>query len=204
MKIYIQIYLGALFFLVFVARVYSENTNEVYLPQASNPGFSDVAYLKSKNLIEEAAIKAGECRPAELDPEGHWGTVTAGFQLSLSSHTNVFVVSNAMPVTVILRNISTNTLLRLSMTDNQEMHFIVEGETGHVHEYFMDSGAGIEFTTIPPKRQVKHEYDLNYQCRLSAGSYKISVKQLVIGKKMGKDCPTNVISGNLQIKVVLR
>jgi hypothetical protein len=58
----------------------------------------------------EAAKHAPECRPAEDDPEGHWGTNTEGFQVSLRLSKGTF--SNGEPIlaTIILRNVSNREL----------------------------------------------------------------------------------------------
>jgi hypothetical protein len=67
-------------------------------------------YKKGERLVEtrviEEAQKSQESRPAERDPEGHWGAATNGFQLSLRFEKADY--TNGEPVTgiILLRNVS--------------------------------------------------------------------------------------------------
>jgi hypothetical protein len=58
----------------------------------------------------EAAKHAPECRPAEQDPEGHWGTNTEGFQVSLRLSKGTFSNGEPIVATIILRNVSNREL----------------------------------------------------------------------------------------------
>ena len=63
----------------------------------------------------EAAKSMQECLPASEFPEGNWGDVCAGFQLSLRFETNVFVSGVPINAALILRNV-TNTVLSYQAT----------------------------------------------------------------------------------------
>src|SRR5215471_9612354 len=60
--------------------------------------------------VIQAALKAPECRPADQYPNGNWGEVTEGFQLSVRFPTNHYSPGDSVVATVILRNVSTNFL----------------------------------------------------------------------------------------------
>src|SRR5208283_3230576 len=53
------------------------DTNGFYLPMDRGGRAWDTA------AIAERAKRLPECRPAERDPEGHWGKIAAGLQLGL-------------------------------------------------------------------------------------------------------------------------
>ena len=65
-----------------------------------------------------AALKAPESRSAENDPEGHWGPIVAGWQLSLRLSTNTFAPGQPLSGTVLLRNV----------TDNEKEYYYVATE----------------------------------------------------------------------------
>ena len=44
------------------------------------------------SILIQRAQTASECRPADQDPEGNWGTVTEGFQLSLRFEREEYLV----------------------------------------------------------------------------------------------------------------
>ncbi len=61
------------------------------------------------NKIAEA-MRLRESRPADQDPEGHWGAVDSGLQLSLRFEKSTY--SNGEPVvaTILIRNVSASTI----------------------------------------------------------------------------------------------
>jgi hypothetical protein len=63
-----------------------------------------------KRSVEEA-MKSPECRPAEQDPEGHWGAPTNGFQLSLRLSKTNYSCAEPIEAMVYLRNLTTNLLI---------------------------------------------------------------------------------------------
>jgi hypothetical protein len=80
------------------------DTNQFYLTDDFVTHYGDSLPFTPEQV--EAARHAKECRPAEQDPEGHWGEATEGFQLSIRLQKESF--TNGEPVTacVILRNVS--------------------------------------------------------------------------------------------------
>lgn len=172
--------------------------NKIFNAQRSNEVKSN-AILYAQ--LRQAAIKSRECLPAELDPNGHWGPITSGFQLSIRSSTNVFVVGKPIPVAVILRNTTTNVLSRLDMSGN-EASFCIVDESGHVRRTVYPGSSGIRFVSLAARRQVKHEYDLKEKFHLPIGGYSVQVSQIVMFKQLDKEIVTNVYSGTLAIKVL--
>ena len=69
--------------------------------------------IKLNRMKFEAAKKMKECLPASENPEGNWGVITGGFQLSLTFETNTFSAGSSVKATIILRNV-TNSILRYS------------------------------------------------------------------------------------------
>jgi hypothetical protein len=71
-------------------------------------------YKGGERLVEtkkiEEALNSKESRPASQDPEGHWGQVLDGFQLSLRFEKQDFTNGEAITATVLIRNVSENTL----------------------------------------------------------------------------------------------
>lgn len=80
------------------------DTNQFYLTDDFTTHYGDTLPFTPEQI--EKAKHAKECRPADQDPEGHWGSVTEGFQLSIRLDKESF--TNGEPVTacVILRNVS--------------------------------------------------------------------------------------------------
>ena len=150
--------------------------------------------------IRATAVKAGECYPETQDLAGNWGAPVDGFRLSLRSANNAFTLGDSIPVKVIIRNVTTNTLRVLDMSVNSETRFIFEDETGKIAEMDCELGqnaaaSGYGFKEVPPKRQVKYEYDLKNWYNYKPGTYKIRAKQVLFDSGS-----TNIDSGLLIIK----
>lgn len=176
----------------------SQDTNVSFLPE--NYGFEPY------QQVVEKAIKAGECRPAEQDPDGHWGRVNYGFQMSIRSQTNVFTASNPIPVAVILRNVSTNTLIRFYADSGREVYFTIEDGNGHIQRTHDPAGySSVGGRDFRARYQIKHEYDLNYEFHLSAGVYKVRADQLIFEQPAYPgvtNWPGKVLSGEMTIQVI--
>jgi len=67
--------------------------------------YKDHERLVAVKRIQEAQ-KAKECRPAEQDPEGHWGKATHGCQMSLRLDKQEFTNGEPVILTSLLRNVS--------------------------------------------------------------------------------------------------
>ena len=54
----------------------------------------------------EQAAGSSECRPADQDPRGHWGTATNGFQLSLRLDQTKYTNGEPVAAVWLVRNVS--------------------------------------------------------------------------------------------------
>ncbi len=68
----------------------------------------------AKQKIKEAQGSA-ESRPADQDPEGHWGKVTDGLQLSIRIEKKTYAVGEHLVAILLLRNISDKPLKYLRL-----------------------------------------------------------------------------------------
>lgn len=129
-------------------------TNALFLPVDAKP-FGSLAANAEYNAREQTnAIRSGECKPADQDPEGHWGKVVNGFQLSIRSATNAFVRGHPATVTVLLRNSTTNALQSLGGYYVATV-FLTDG-AGHERQATpLGSFSGPMSATIPGMRQLK-------------------------------------------------
>ena len=65
------------------------------------------AQLITDTNVQEVVSPGGpESRPADQDPEGHWGSPTEGFQLSVRFPTNTFRVGDPIVAYAYLRNLT--------------------------------------------------------------------------------------------------
>lgn len=68
------------------------------------------SYKNGERVVDtrrvQQAEKCSESRPAEQDPEGHWGKVVDGFQLSLRFEKQEFTNGEPVWATILLRNVS--------------------------------------------------------------------------------------------------
>lgn len=98
-------------------------TNQFYLTDESETHYGDTLSFSPEQI--EKAKHATESRPAEQDPEGHWGPATEGFQLSIRLQKESF--TNGEPVTacIILRNVSGRLLRYFNASINDPMSKVV-------------------------------------------------------------------------------
>ena len=117
-----KILLTALILSTSLATVLAE-TNQFYLTDDFVTHYGDTLPFTPEQI--ESAKHAKDCRPAEQDPEGHWGQPTEGFQLSIRLQKESF--TNGEPVTacVILRNVSGRLLRYLTARFDDPMSKIV-------------------------------------------------------------------------------
>jgi hypothetical protein len=83
-------------------------TNQFYVTDEGNGPIPQPPFSTAQ--IEKARQDSG-CRPAENDPEGHWGPVEEGFQLSLRFEKDSFTNGEPIAACVTLRNVSDKTLV---------------------------------------------------------------------------------------------
>ena len=79
-------------------------TNRFYITDESRTHHGDTIAFSAGQI--EKAQHAKDSRPAEDDPEGHWGTVSEGFQLSIRFEKATFTNGEPVVASIILRNVS--------------------------------------------------------------------------------------------------
>ena len=80
------------------------DTNQFYLIDDFVTHYGDTLPFTPEHI--EKAKHSKECRPADQDPEGHWGQVAEGFQLSVRLEKETFTNGEPVVACVILRNVS--------------------------------------------------------------------------------------------------
>jgi hypothetical protein len=89
-------------FLMATSFVLPSQTNAYYITEESHTN----AYFTPTPEQIERAIHANESRPAKDDPEGNWGKVSDGFQLSVRMAKNTFTNGEPVIALILLRNVS--------------------------------------------------------------------------------------------------
>ena len=153
--------------------------------------------------IRTAALKAGECYPEDKDLNGNWGPPRWGCRLSIRSQTNTYALGDTIPVKVIIRNITNEMLNAFNMSENMQIGFVFEDETGKsiARNCKLGENAGgsiYGFIELPPKRQLKYEYDLKDWHNYKPGIYKIQAEQVIFKEGLGV---TNIDSGQLVLRI---
>jgi len=204
-----KMYLFSIIFLlsIFVNCTSAQDTNNAFWPQESGRELwqTEKEAEELNAQARSAAFSSGECRPAESDPEGHWGPIVYGLTLSIRSKTNVFLAGSPLPIAVIIRNTTTNTTSVFGFSKGAETSFSLEDESGRI---LHPNAGGIScygFKALSGKRQIKYEYDMFHLIHLQAGVYKIYAEQPVAQflpntqKIIGH---TNLCSGTLTFRIV--
>lgn len=146
------------------AAVFASDTNAIYLPIDPRGYVGETARIKAYAEQIEAAKGRPESRPAQLDPEGHWGKVTAGMQLSIRLSTNVFALGEPIEATVALRNVTTNSVnlltsgawtIDFSGFDEKKEPLTVTNRAS----WYTYSGSA--FVALPARRQIAYKFKLN-------------------------------------------
>jgi hypothetical protein len=157
------------------------NIPDVYLPVDRNLYVGDDAAANAYAGQLEAAKHSSECRPAELDPEGHWGPVYSGYQLSLRFSNDICHVGEKIAAVVVLRNVTTNALVA-SAPDRSSIWFEARDGQGK------SLGRKLAFTTpsshedfiLPLHRQIAYTFDVQELYDLkSAGQYIVTAQRRV-------------------------
>ena len=113
-------------FLAISESINASNTNIVYLPVDSKVYFGESAQEMSDAEQLKKAKNSEESRPAELDPNGHWGKVAGGtadsqteinwgknvceVQFAITIETNTVTAGQAFRITEHIKNSSTNSI----------------------------------------------------------------------------------------------
>src|SRR5208283_3792745 len=149
----------------------ADDTNVFYIPLDRSGQFRDAA------AVAESAKRRPEGRPAELDPEGHWGKIAAGLQLGLRFSTNTFLIGEAVDATVIVRNTATNVLnVPFANMDSIEIFVRKDGKPAPAHiPPWLFGSRGRPVLPLPPRNQLEHPgYALNQAFDLSSpGVYEV-------------------------------
>jgi hypothetical protein len=187
-------------------------TNQFYITDEGKGSVPNAPF--SPEQIEKAK-HAKDSRPAEDDPEGHWGAVAEGFQLSLRFEKDSF--TNGEPVTacVILRNVSDRSLTYPYeyAPDEREITFILLREQARVYGvYDVRPGStfqerlravrtGHGWTRVsPPGTQRKFFVNLNSIFGLTTnGQYVASAKRTI--RKQDSAQESEVSSGNAAFRI---
>jgi hypothetical protein len=119
---------------------------------------------ESKDDEERSEIK--ESRPADQDPDGHWGPALDGLQLSLRFKKQAYTNGENIIAIVLIRNVSSNSIdydamytsaypspINISASKDQERLKIKKPPDWH--------GGSLRRTQLPPQSQDKYEVNLN-------------------------------------------
>src|SRR5438045_3301643 len=83
-------------------RCSAESTNGAYITVLPKAIYEDLTKFNEQELANAATNV--ECRAAQLDPDGHWGPESEGFQLSLRLARTNYTSGEHIPCVVLLRN----------------------------------------------------------------------------------------------------
>jgi hypothetical protein len=102
----------------------SAQTNRFYVTDESMPHHEPKTVVFSPQQIEKAK-RAKESRPADEDPEGHWGAPSQGYQLSIRLEKGTFTNGEPVIASVLLRNVSDRPLMYWVSTLGRETEVVV-------------------------------------------------------------------------------
>ena len=68
----------------------SQGTNVLFLPEDGRSWLDAQVHEKHNADQQQVSVDSGECLPADLDSNGHWGGIVGGFQLCIRAKTNEF------------------------------------------------------------------------------------------------------------------
>lgn len=167
--------------LLFARTAFAAETNVYFLPVDRRAYFGEKAKARAYAEQLEAAKNSPESRPAELDPEGHWGAIVSGFQLGIRLSTNTFAVGELIKATVIVRNTTTNSLkLFAPQADLIQLVITTNSETPLPQPPRKLMLSGPVALGIPERRQIRYSLDVNKTFNLTAaGPHHIMAKRLV-------------------------
>ena len=152
-----QLFVVATWLLSAATNLFGAETNVVYLPVDWS------AHVGEKDIAEQIDTAKGkpECRPAEFDPQGNWGPVVSGFQISIRLATNTFRVGSMINARVILRNTETNSLTIIAPSV-AGIRLVATDEHGVLLQpnRLQLTVSGPSQATLPGRRQRSYEFDL--------------------------------------------
>ncbi|HTB82835.1 MAG TPA: hypothetical protein VK742_04205 [Candidatus Sulfotelmatobacter sp.] len=162
-------------------------TNCFYVPDIGKlpvhdqlSGSNKHKYCIELNPQEIETIKEmPECKPAEDFPEGNWGEVQNGFQLSLRFAKPVFNAGEPIAVTLLLRNVGDGSLmydtLPAGYSDGPIGFEIVSSDGRNLPQHLSQLGtlSGGTTATLFPGTQVKFMERLDKRFDLTNGTYSV-------------------------------
>ena len=158
------------------------DTNIIYVPLESGVPLSEAAKISAYERQLDLAKNSPESRPAELDPEGHWGAIASGLQVSIRFSTNVFISGHPIDATVILRNTTTNRVILPTSGPWTIDFFVLNSHKESLKatdrsKWYMSLGmANLSLTS---RRQLSYGFNLNDIFDLKTpGKYYVSAKRL--------------------------
>ena len=159
----------------------ANGTNVVYLPYERMIAFGEDAQERALEKAMEMAKNLPECRPAELDPEGNWGQIVSGFQMSIRLSTNTVAPNEPIRATVILRNTTTNSMNVIGPTATSiELVLLNEHKEQLSHSPHPITVSGPASLTLPERRQIKYQFDLDELIKQrSPGIYYVYAKRRI-------------------------
>jgi hypothetical protein len=133
--------------------------------------------LEMKTSIENARTNI-ECQPAKDDPNGHWGPIIYGYELSIRFKKFTFHTNEPVIATIIYRNAGTN-ILNHATPFGGDLDFkvaIKNGAGNELDDSFVPARTTGHGGGWIPGTQYKYESDLTKRYGLSKpGTYSISV-----------------------------
>jgi len=188
------------------------HTNQFYITDESKPHHEDRIPVFSTEQIEKAK-HAKESRPAEDDPEGHWGTASEGFRLSIRFEKATFTNGEPIFASILLRNVSDRPLTYWVSTLGRETEVLVAkdqwplprkdslkpGATFAERLSHLNIGSSWDCTT-PVGTQRKFTIELNKVFDLTTnGEYVAQARRCV--PKLGSSGEAELVSGEATFRI---
>ncbi|HTL55712.1 MAG TPA: hypothetical protein VL361_08530 [Candidatus Limnocylindrales bacterium] len=169
----------------------------------------------SQEQIQKAQ-REQESRPADTDPDGNWGSVVEGFQLSLRFEKETYTNGEPLNAWVLLRNVSDRPLIYPfeGSPDERELTFVLFSGKDRVYGKFdQRPGASLEerlrmirtghgWTRVSPVgSQHKSCVDVSQTYGLlNVGEYVMHAKREILTSYWTAE--TNVVSGKARFRIV--
>ena len=173
----------------------------VYAGYGTNSFFITMDYRLTPQESAEIARTNAECQPAIDDPDGHWGPIIYGCELSIRFEKFTFRTNESVIARIIYRNAGTNFLnYGTPFGGALDFRFRIRDQDGReLADSFKPARTTGHHGPWPPGTQYKYECNLTERFGLSKpGVYTILVHRRIRG-------PAGIIdvaSGTATIKIV--
>lgn len=163
------------------------------------------------------AKEAKECRPAELDPEGNWGSRSAGGQLGLRLVKTQFTNEEPIMVTFYTRNVGTESLSWRIQTpgtkpfglvvvkDGEREAMLTRGEEAELRRFGKIGPSiytGSKVSHVSPGQQDQYEFPLHRQYNFTRpGRYFVSGTVELVHDSRGQP-KGSIMSGTSMFEIV--